>query len=224
MGNTYELYQLKDSNITKNNVYIIADRKTKKAAIIDPACSSSQIRQLLKRYQLKLGMILITHAHEEHICSVQDLIELYNVPVYISKLDAEYFHCKWDNMIFVEDGDRILLGNTLLTAIFTPGHSPGSMCYLTESSIFTGDTIFIEGCGFCSRFGTATDDLFHSIQVIKKKIRNSVQVYPGHTYKEEPGATMECLKKYNIYFSIEDKEQFWAFRHRKNQKNLFDFY
>ncbi|WP_268964163.1 MBL fold metallo-hydrolase, partial [Paenibacillus sinensis] len=80
-----------------------------------------------------------------------------------------------------------MLGDTQITCILTPGHTYGSACYLTSDHLFTGDTVFIEGCGLCDTVGGDPEQMFHSIQRIKSAINPMVQIFPGHSYGKNPG-------------------------------------
>ena len=223
MTKTYELHHIKDQSWTKNNVYIIADKKTKKAAIVDPACSLNQINDVIKSHALTVETILLTHTHPDHIRSVDSLVNQHNCKFYVSRKEANFYsyHCK--NIQLFDDGDLIHLGHTPIKCILTPGHTSGSACFLLENSLFTGDTIFMEGCGLCTAPGGSAVDMFHSIAKIKHQVPDSVLVYSGHTYNEESGQSLAYLKKNNIYFNIPDKESFVEFRMRKKQTNLFTF-
>lgn len=223
MVKTYDLYHIKDKSETKNNVYVIVDQMTRKAAVVDPACSLQEINEMIKNLNLALDAILVTHIHPDHIGSVDDLIKQHQCKVYVSKKEAHYYayHCK--NIQLFEDQEMIDLGHTLVKCILTPGHTAGSTCFLLENSLFSGDTIFMEGCGICTEPGGSALDMFSSILKIKQQVAESVLVYPGHTYGIQPGQSIVYLKAHNIYFVIENQQTFVEFRMRKNQKNLFNF-
>lgn len=77
MGMTYEIYCIKDQSATKNNVYLIVDKESKKTAVIDPACSMEQINELVIRRDLFLEAVMVTHTHFDHIRRVNDLVSQY---------------------------------------------------------------------------------------------------------------------------------------------------
>lgn len=223
MDLTYEIYCIKDESPTKNNVYLIIDKESKKTVIVDPACSIEQIREMLLNLDLTLLSILITHTHPDHVRSVDALVSQYSCSVYVSRAEAEYYCYRCMNLRLFEDGEMLFIGKTWIRCILTPGHTIGSSCFLLENSLFTGDTVFMEGCGLCSFNGGSASRMFHSIAKLKRLAGDSVCVYSGHTYNILPGKSMSFLKHNNIYFMIEDEEQFIKFRTRKNQKNLFKF-
>lgn len=219
---TYDIIFLKDNSYTKNNSYLIVDLETKSTAIIDPACTLKQIQKVIVYAELKLNMVLLTHSHFDHIRRVNDLSSLYQCDVFMSKKEANFYSFNSGNLHTFEDNDIIHLGNTKIQCIVTPGHTVGSACFILQNSIFTGDTVFIEGCGICTGNGASVKNMYQSIQRIKEQIEDEVLVYPGHTYEMLPGKSMSYLKSNNIYFLF-DEEQFIAFRMRKNQNNLFEF-
>ena len=220
---SYEICFLKDASKTKNNVYVIIDRKTRNAAIIDPACDMEQIEQLVKNKGINLNTILITHVHEDHIRRVEDIVLTFGSNVYISKQEKDFYLYNCENCITFEDNDEILIGETKVKCLLTPGHTIGSSCFLVKDSIFTGDTVFIEGCGNCVSEGSSAIDMYYSIKRIREQISDTVKVYPGHTYYYSPGKEMSFLKENNIYFLIDEKEKFVEFRMRKEQSNHFNF-
>jgi len=223
MEMTYEMYLIKDHSATKNNVYLIVDKESRQTAIIDPACSMNQINELVLRLELFPKIVLLTHTHFDHIRRVNDLINEYNCDVYASRKEVEYYFYICENLHKFEDDEIINIGETAVKCLLTPGHTKGSACFLFENEIFTGDTLFIEGCGLCTGNGGSAVSMFHSIAKIKKLISDSVLVYPGHTYKEQPGKPVSYVKNNNIYYIQEDEKKFIEFRMRENQKNLFSF-
>lgn len=223
MEATYEIHCVKDQSITKTNVYLIVDKKSRKAAIVDPACRMEQIEAVLIKNGLKLEKILVTHTHFDHIRRVNELVDLYGCRVYVSKEEAEYYFFCCKNMCLFQDEDVIEMGATTIKCLVTPGHTRGSTCFVLKNSIFTGDTLFVEGCGICTYKGGSAKEMFQSMRRIKQKVVDSMNVYPGHTYIEAPGMTIEYVKENNIYYLLEDEKKFIEFRMRKNQQKLFAF-
>lgn len=221
---TYNLYQLKvRTSAFINFNYIIVDKATGKAAIIDPAWEKERILSLFREISAKPDVILLTHSHHDHINQVDQLVEQFGSRVYMSAKEIDFYHFNCKNLHPTQDGESISLGQTPITCLLTPGHTAGGTCYLIPGSLFTGDTIFIEGCGMCSTPGGSPDQLFESIQRLKQTIGPHVRIYPGHSFGKTPGETMDSLFEENIYFQIESKEHFIQFRMRENQISLFDF-
>ncbi|MBY0119545.1 MBL fold metallo-hydrolase [Paenibacillus sp. FSL H8-0317] len=206
-----------------NYSYIVVDETTREAAVIDPSWDLEAILDSLEAEQAKLTHILLTHSHTDHVHLVGALLDRFNPQVYMGGAEIDFFryHCK--NLKPVKDRDAVLMGNTLISCINTPGHTPGSICYSLTNHIFTGDTLFAEGCGICSERGGDPGAMYQSLQKIRQQIHPSVRVYPAHSFGIEPGQTLQMLLERNIYFNIFDEEQFIAFRMRRNQPDAKSF-
>lgn len=205
-----------------NYVYIIVDYETRKAAIVDPAWEFNKIVNKLESMEVELTTILLTHSHIDHVNLVNQLLSYTGSQVYMSRKEIETYKFRCKNLNKVDDSDIIELGQTSIFCLLTPGHTEGSMCYLTSDSMFTGDVIFIEGCGICNDKLSASK-MYESIQRIKKEINEEILIYPGHCYSNAYGYPLKKVMKKNIYFQLEDKERFIEFRMRKGQKNYFNF-
>ncbi len=204
-----------------NYSYIIYDPETGDAFLVDPSWNAENIDNNLSG--LTLCGILLTHHHYDHVNLVNQIIARRDVPVFISKDEAEYYHFKCNNLTTLIDGENISLGNINVKSILTPGHTKGGMCYQIGNDLFTGDTLFIEGCGICQFDGGNPYEMFESIKKLTNLIPKENLVYPGHSYGKPPGIIFKYVLENNIYFHFEDSEKFVNFRMRKNQKNLFKF-
>lgn len=220
---TYEVYQLKVGYAGLYNFnYIIVDVSSRSAAIVDPAWNLELITQVLKQLDVKLEAILLTHSHVDHVNLTPALVRLFNCRVYMSAREIKDYHFQCDNVYPVQDFEKIDLGETQITCLLTPGHTAGSTCFLLTESLFTGDTVFIEGCGKCDTVGGSADQIFESIQKIKQIVKPSVLIYPGHSYGKDPGYPLSYLLENNLYFQFEKREHFVQFRMRKNQQNIWN--
>ena len=206
-----------------NYSYTIVDEENGKAVLIDPAWERNKIVEFLQINGLDLEAILLTHSHYDHVNLVNDLTYIYQCNVYISKIESEFFGYRSPNLNLLNDLDIITVGNIHILAILTPGHTVGSMCYLTNHTLFTGDAIFNEGCGMCFGQGADPKSMFQTIQRLKSEIPDSVMVYAGHCFSREVGELFGFLKQNNVYFLIENEKEFIDFRMRSGQKHLFSF-
>ncbi|MCB2360156.1 MBL fold metallo-hydrolase [Clostridium estertheticum] len=224
MNSSYEIYPLKVSfNNFINYCYIIVDSLSRDAMIIDPAWQIEKIKDKLIEVNANLTSILLTHSHYDHINLVNPLLSEFKVEVFMSSKEINYYGFRCNNLTSLYDMNVINFGTSSIKCLLTQGHTFGGMCYLLPDSIFTGDTIFIEGCGICSENGSSPKALFHSIQRIKRELPINVHVYPGHSYGKQPGYCLKYLLEKNIYFQIEKEDMFVKFRMRKYQKSLFNF-
>jgi len=154
---------------------------------------------------------------------VEPLIEMVSRQIYRSLKEIEFYKFRCKNLNATDNLDVIKLGETNIKVLLTPGHTVGSVSYLLQDSLFTGDTIFIEGCGMCNTNGGNPVQMFESIQMIKKMIDPSVRIYPAHSYGKEPGYPLSNLMQENIYFLIDREDLFVEFRMRSNQNDIFKF-
>jgi glyoxylase-like metal-dependent hydrolase (beta-lactamase superfamily II) len=219
----YEIQQLKVGTLIKNYCYVIIDKLSREAAVVDPSWEVQPVNLILQKYNAELKSILLTHSHFDHVNMVKPLLNLHGPNVYMSTKEINYYGYTCGNLIPVEHRDVIKIGDTNIHCLLTPGHTAGSMCYLLQNSLFTGDTVFTEGCGMCDSWGGDAGMMYESIQMIKAEVHPDVKVYPGHSYGKSPGYTMKQLMTENIYFQILDKEYFIEFRMRKKQGGLFGF-
>lgn len=224
MNTTYEIYQFKVGflNILNFN-YIIVDKISGQAAIVDPAWDIELITSTFSGLGVEPDTIFLTHSHYDHVNMVHQLVERFGSQVYMSAKEIDFYNFRSKNLNPVQDFDIINLGETQITCLLTPGHTAGGTCFLLSDSLFTGDTLFIEGCGLCGAEGGSPDQMFESIQKIKRTIEPHVRIYPGHSYGKDPGYPLSYLINNNIYLQLDRKEYFVKFRMRRNQKNLFDF-
>lgn len=202
-----------------NNFYVIVDQATQQAALVDPSWWLEGIEQFLKEHNLKLTTLLLTHSHFDHINLVQRLLKNHQPQVYMSAAEIDFYHFQCPNLHPLEHNDRIRVGETELRFLLTPGHTAGSGCYLLPDCLFTGDTIFIEGCGKCTSFGADPGQMFDSIQLIKEAVPPEVQVYPGHSYGQAIGLSLEKLAKTNLHFLTANKDTYIRYRNRKSWLN-----
>ncbi|MCF2943974.1 MBL fold metallo-hydrolase [Paenibacillus tarimensis] len=199
------------------------DLYSREAVIIDPAWELDAIVHVITQADAKLTKILLTHSHSDHVHLVDALLRRYNPQVYMSRQEIDYYGFTCRNLNPVHDGEMIPFTQSSITCILTPGHTAGGVCYLWNGILFSGDTVFIEGCGMCSGPGGCPNGMYESIQRLKKLLAPEVRIYPGHCYGREVGCTFGYVMANNLYFQIENKEMFISFRMRSNQKNLFDF-
>lgn len=220
----YEIAKIRMVHDTMINYsYLILDIETKECFIVDPAWEMGKIELQISLIGGSLTGILLTHCHYDHTNLVNKLVRKYNPKVYMSLEEIEYYSFEANNLVPIRDMEILNIGKTEVTTILTPGHTTGGTCFLLKDSLFTGDTIFIEGCGICNLDGSSPYEMFESIQKLKALVDKDTRVFTGHSYGKDQGLQWKYLLKENIYVSIENMESFVKFRMRKNQKNLFDF-
>lgn len=157
------------------NAYIVTCLATGESVLIDAPGEAHKIMEGLEG--TNPICILITHRHMDHIGALQRLKDDLNIPVAAHPADAE--HLPVDAEMLLEEGNMISFGNVTVDVLHTPGHTPGSLCFLVENILLAGDTIFPGGPG---KTGTPADFKL-IIESLKRSIfvlPDDVKIYPGH--------------------------------------------
>ena len=174
------------------NCYIVYDEKSGKCAVIDPA--SEGAFSVLEKLSLTPEYVLLTHGHFDHIGGVNAFLEKYNIPVYIHEDDAELLSDGYKNASApligesitvkaepkkLRDGDELAIGALTVTAVHTPGHTRGCVCYFCGDAVFTGDTVFAFDRGRTDLYGGDEETIINSIRGLLPLLRGKT-IYPGH--------------------------------------------
>jgi len=200
----------------QNYTYIIGSRETREVAIVDPAWDIEGLLKHLEERDYKLTAALATHYHPDHIGGsfsgnnvegVAELMELNPVKVYAHKHEAEgvkkVTELSDSDIVRVESGDTLKLGNIEVEFLHTPGHTPGSQCFRIKNTLVSGDTLFINGCGRVDLPGSNSDDMFASLRKLAD-LPDDTLLLPGHNYGHVPNATMGETKNMNVHLRIDD--------------------
>lgn len=191
--------------------------------LVDPAWDFEYINDAITGQKIEIIGVLLTHSHSDHTNLAEKFARLYNCPIYMSAIEIDYYGFESAYLKPIYHLDPIELGLFAILPILTPGHTKGSVCYLIDNELFTGDTFFIEGVGICEGKEKNAADLYDSVQLIKDRVLLNTKFWPGHSFGEKPGKDLAHLLKNNIYFQFEHKQDFVKFRMRKNRPNPFLF-
>ncbi len=177
------------------NCYLYACMESKKAVIIDPGADGKRIYRWVLEKGLKVEYILLTHGHVDHIGAVDELRALLgDVLVGIHTGDAGMLTNGKKNLssyfgpglelqsadILLTDGQEIKIGNETLKVLFTPGHSPGCVCFLTNEGLFSGDTLFAGSIGRTDFPGGSLEQLLKGVKDKLLVLPEDTRVFPGH--------------------------------------------
>lgn len=157
------------------NSYIITCRLTGDSVLIDAPAEAAEILKRLKETNPRY--ILITHNHMDHLGALLELKSKLRIPVAVHPLDAKNLPSTPE--ILLNDGDTVSFGKITLRVLHTPGHTPGSLCFLTDKYLISGDTIFPGGPGRTK----SPADLRQIVESITSKLfvlPDDTQIYPGH--------------------------------------------
>ncbi len=202
-----------------NYVYLIGSTKTREVAVIDPAWEIDRIVKLAQADDLKITHILVTHTHPDHvggklfgleIQGIAELLEKVDAKVVINRAEAEYLvPISGSNIVRAEHGHTLNLGDITITLIHTPGHTPGSQCFLVQDRLISGDTLFIGSCGRVDLPGSNPEQMYDSLVNKLMKLDDRTVVLPGHNYAAgRTSTTIGEERKRNQYVQFRSVSEF----------------
>jgi glyoxylase-like metal-dependent hydrolase (beta-lactamase superfamily II) len=210
--------------IFKNYTYLIQNLDNRTAIVIDPSWQREKYDHLIEHDHLRLTAIFVTHHHIDHSNLAGELAAEYKCPVYMLAEEIDYYSFKCTNLQpIASDVTQIDAGGIIVKIIRTPGHTYGGACFMVDDNLFSGDTLFIEGCGMCNINGGDPRRMFASLQMLKEIIPDTTKIYPGHQYHHKIGKSFKDVKNLNTYLNFKTEEEFVKFRMRDGQKGLLDF-
>ncbi len=185
--------------IMQNFSYLIGDGDSKEGAVVDPGWGADKILEIAKKYDLNIKIILLTHSDYDHINSVKDIVNATDATVYVHREEGDEIKKLGINKIkLLNDDDMITIGKIKVKVIHTPGHTPGSVCFLVDNKLITGDTLFVENIGRVDKPGGDATKMAESLKKLKK-LDESIEVYPGHDYGSIHHSTIKHEKKNNFH-------------------------
>ena len=203
-----------------NFVYLIGDRETGEAVVVDPAYGIRDLLQIVESDGMKLVGALATHYHPDHvggsmggytIAGVRELLTLHPVPIHVQVDEAPWVQRVTDasatDLIEHRSGDTVMVGDIPIELIHTPGHTPGSQCFFVDGMLVSGDTLFLEGCGRTDLPGGDPAALYESLTTKLAKVPDDAILFPGHLYSAEPSAELGEVRKFNYVFRPKTAEQ-----------------
>jgi glyoxylase-like metal-dependent hydrolase (beta-lactamase superfamily II) len=206
----------------RNFMYLIGDPTTHEALVVDPAWDVGGLISIAEQDDYRVVGALVTHYHQDHVggsmfgMSIEGLATLLEktgggVPIYVNKHEAEGLKrvtgVSDTDLRRMDDGDTAQLGEREIRFIHTPGHTPGSQCFLVEGALVAGDTLFVNGCGRVDLPGSDPDAMYHSLTEKLAKLPPETVLFPGHHYGPTPTSTIEHELRHNFYLrmpSLED--------------------
>ena len=201
-----------------NIVYLIWDKSTKEAAIVDPAWDLTDVLNFINSNNLKLKKILLTHSHHDHVNSIDTLLAQYDLPIYINKIEANFWKKRYDNLVTMDSSETLNLGKSYISSLHTPGHTPGSCCYSFDNNLIAGDTLFVFGCGRCDLHGGDPEQMFNSLKKLKNNLSMDTIIMPGHNYSIQRQSTLTEEIEGNPFFSFNNLNAFVQYRMHDHDK------
>ncbi len=206
-----------------NFSYLIGDRAKREAVIVDPAYAPGDILDVLAADDMRLTGVLVTHHHPDHIggsmlgfdlVGLAELLGTTPVPVHVNREEVDWVlrttGLSATDLTAHEHDDEITVGDVPIRLLHTPGHTPGSQCFLVDGKLVAGDTLFLQGCGRTDFPGGDPDALYTSLQQLAALTGDPI-VHPGHQYSPEPRAALSDVKRTNSVFRAQSAQQFREF-------------
>jgi len=203
----------------RNFAYLIGDRQTGDALVVDPAYAAGDLLDALQADGMRLSGVLVTHHHPDHVGGsmmgfelkgLAELLDQVSVPVHVNSLEAQFVSritgISMGDLTQHEHGDKVSVGAIDIELLHTPGHTPGSQCFLLDGRLVAGDTLFLEGCGRTDFPGGDSDEMFRSLQKLAR-LNGDPTVFPGHWYSAEPSASLSEVKRTNYVYRVSDLDQ-----------------
>jgi len=206
-----------------NFVYLVGDRVTGEAVVVDPAYGVDELLGIVNEDGMHLVGALATHYHPDHIGGdmrgfgiegITRLLEVAPVPIHVQADEAPWVTrvtgVGADSLVAHSGGDVVEVGAVPITLVHTPGHTPGSQCFLVDGRLIAGDTLFLDGCGRTDLPGGDPEAMYESLTTRLARIPDDTVLYPGHLYSPEPSATMGHTREHNMVFRPSSAEQWVA--------------
>jgi glyoxylase-like metal-dependent hydrolase (beta-lactamase superfamily II) len=179
----------------QNFVYLIGDREAGECVVVDPAWEIDTIVRTAEADGLRIVGVLVTHTHQDHvggsleawgmpgrIPGVAELLERVPARVYVHRAEREFLRGFGSDLVPVESAEELAVGRYPITFLHTPGHTPGSQCFLVAGRLISGDTLFIRSCGRTDLPGGDPLELHRSLTERLGRLPDDTMLYPGHNY------------------------------------------
>lgn len=203
----------------RNFMYLIGDPESREAVIVDPAWDVGGLIRIAQEDDYKIVGALVTHYHPDHVGGslfglkvegLQEMLEQVSVPIYVNKHEADGLkkvtEVSDSDLRKVDDSDTTQLGSVEIRFLHTPGHTPGSQCFLIGNRLVAGDTLFVRGCGRVDLPGGDPEAMYHTLTGKLAKLPSDTILYPGHHYGPQQTSTIGDELRHNHYLKIRSLE------------------
>jgi glyoxylase-like metal-dependent hydrolase (beta-lactamase superfamily II) len=212
-----------------NFAYLIGSRATRECLVVDPAWCVDALLDQAESDGMRVTGALVTHYHQDHVGGsifgmqiegVARLLERASIPLHVNAHEAEGVRkvtgASASDLVKHEGGDTLALGGLRVRLLHTPGHTPGSQCFLVEEPgvpgrLVSGDTLFLGSCGRVDLPGGDPEAMYESLTQKLAKLPDETLLFPGHFYAADPSSTIGEQKRRNPYLRAARLEDFLAF-------------
>ena len=195
----------------QNFVYLVGDPVTRECVVVDPAWEIDTIVETVEADGMTLAGALVTHTHQDHvggsleswgmpgrIQGIEELLERVKAKVYVHKAEREFLKGFGSDLVKVDNHDTLKIGRLTLTFMHTPGHTPGSQCFLIDDRLVSGDTLFIGSCGRTDLPGSDPSEMYYSLTQRLGALPDDTVLLPGHNYGG-PASTIGDERRQNPF-------------------------
>jgi hydroxyacylglutathione hydrolase len=205
----------------QNYVYLVGDPTTREAAVVDAAWDIDTVLQTAEADGYRITHDLVTHFHPDHlggafmghsVIGAAELVGRVPAKVVVHKAELPFVHritgLSDSDVTAVEGGDDVMIGNLKVKLLHTPGHTPGSQCFLVGNAVVSGDTLFIGSCGRVDLPGSSPEDMYRSLHDVLAALPDESVLFPGHNYADRPTSTIGDEKRTNMMLRFQNLKDF----------------
>jgi hydroxyacylglutathione hydrolase len=184
----------------ENFVYLLGADGSRETAIVDPAWDVPAALRAAEEDGRKVTHALVSHHHFDHVNGLPEVLAAGGIRVYAHRADVPRLAPDLRSEVAALDaGDVVEVGPLRVSAMHTPGHTPGSTCWHAGDGLFAGDTVFVNACGRCDLAGGDPEQMFQSLNRVAQ-LPGDVRLYPGHDYGDVPVSSIARERERNPYF------------------------
>ena len=210
----------------QNFIYLVGSRRTRQCLVVDPAWDTTALLEAAARDDMTITGALVTHNHPDHVGGamlgfkvpggVAELIGKVDAKIHVNKHEADGLikvtGVSENDLVRHVGGDLLEIGDVKIELLHTPGHTPGSQCFLVHSRLVAGDTLFVNGCGRVDLPGSDPEAMYRTLTGTLAKLGDDVVLYPGHDYGPTQTSTMAEQRRSNAYLRIQTVEDWQRLR------------
>jgi glyoxylase-like metal-dependent hydrolase (beta-lactamase superfamily II) len=204
----------------QNFVYLLGDPVARECVVVDPAWEIDTIVDTAAAAGMTITGALVTHTHQDHvggslaswgmpgrIPGVEELLERVRAKVYVHKAEREFLPGLGSDLVKVDNHDTLRVGRLEVRFLHTPGHTPGSQCFLVDGRVISGDTLFIGSCGRTDLPGSDPEEMYYSLTQRLAALPEDTVLLPGHNYGGE-ASTIGREKRQNRFMQFASLHEF----------------